>query len=277
MMLGDYATPELVEQMRHNLGLDRPLHVQYVDFLLGVARGDLGRSMRSGQQVWFRIADAFPYTLTLAVASLLIGSVAGVGAGVVAAVRRYSLTDNVAMVFSMVAYSMPAFYIGILMLLVFSLRLEWFPVLGTGDIADPRSLLVHLALPALANGLRQAGLIARMTRSELVEIMYADYIRTARAKGLKERVVVLRHALKNGAIPVVTVIGLTMGRLLGGAVVTEIVFTRKGLGRLLVEAVFTRDYPMVQGVILVWALAFVVVNLVVDVVYGYLDPRITYS
>jgi ABC-type dipeptide/oligopeptide/nickel transport system permease component len=281
MMLGDYATPELHEQLRHQLGLDKPLYVQYFNFLAQLLRGDLGNSIRSNQPVWDRIIQAMPYTLQLATGALLVSVVLGVSAGMLAAVKRNTWIDTSAMVVAMTGYSMPAFWLGMLLLLVFAVRLGWFPVLGASQQASQQEgvlmQLKYLVLPVLAVGLRQAGLIGRMTRSRLVEILTEDYIRTAWAKGLGDRGVLVGHALKNAAIPVVTVIGLTAGQLLGGTLATEIVFTRPGMGRLLVDAVFARDYPMLQSLVIVWALGLVLINLIVDLSYLYLDPRIRHT
>ncbi len=277
VMLGDYATPELVQQLNHELGLDQPLHVQYVQYLGQLLRGDLGNSVRNAQPVADLIAQALPFTIQLAVGALIFSTLLGVTAGVVAAIKRNSWIDTATMTASMTGYSMPAFWLGILLLIVFAVRLDWFPVLGPGKQDGGLAQLRFLVLPVVAVGLRQAGLIARMTRSRLVEILTEDYIRTAWSKGLTDRAVLLSHAMKNAAIPVVTIIGLTTGQLLGGTLVTEIVFTRPGLGRLMVGAVFSRDYTMLQGLVLVWAIALILVNLIVDLSYSYLDPRIRYA
>lgn len=277
VMLGDYATPELEAKLRSDLGLDQPILVQYVNYLAQLLRGDLGASARSSQKVWALITQALPYTLQLTLGALLVSTLLGVTAGIVAAIKRHSWIDTITMVAAMSGYATPAFFLGLLMLIVFAVRLGWFPVLGGGERQGGLVQLRYLVLPVMTVGLRQAGLIARLTRSRLVEILTEDYIRTAWAKGLTDRTVLLAHAMQNAAIPVVTVIGLTAGQLLGGTLVTEIVFTRPGLGRLLVEAVYARDYTMMQGLVLVWAFALILVNLLVDLSYFYLDPRIRHT
>jgi len=277
VMLGDYATPELVAHLRRELGLDQPLLLQYLNYLRQLLTGDLGASVRSSQKVWTLITQVLPYTLQLTCGALLVSILLGVTAGIVAAIKRHSWIDTIAMVAAMTGYSMPAFFLGLLMLIVFAVHLGWFPVLGAGERQGGLAQLRSLMLPVMVVGLRQAGLIARLTRSRLVEILTEDYIRTAWAKGLSDRAVLLGHAMKNAAIPVVTVIGLTAGQLLGGTLVTEIVFTRPGLGRLMVEAVYARDYTMMQGLVLVWAIALILVNLLVDLSYFYLDPRIRHA
>jgi ABC-type dipeptide/oligopeptide/nickel transport system permease component len=268
LMLGDAATKDVVAQFRDHLGLDKPLLVRYVQYLGQVARGDLGRSIQQNRPVVDELADAWPATVQLAVAALVLAVLAGVVAGIVSAVWPNSVFDAVARLGSLFGLSMPVFWTGLVMIVVFSLWLAWFPVGGIGGPA-------HLVLPAVTLALPSIAMIARMTRSSVLEVLREDYVRTARAKGVTERLVVVKHALRNATIPIVTLIGLQAGQLMGGAVLTETVFAWPGLGRLMVKAIFARDYVLLQGAVLVFAMAFVVVNLLVDLSYGALDPRIS--
>jgi peptide/nickel transport system permease protein/oligopeptide transport system permease protein len=268
LMLGEHATREAVAQLRDFLGLDKPLPIRYVQYLGRLVRGDLGRSIQQNRPVVDELADAWPATLELTLAALLVAAAVGIPAGVVSAVRPNSLFDAVARLGSLFGLSMPVFWTGLVLIVVFSLWLPWLPVGGIGSPA-------HLVLPAVTLALPSIAMIARMTRSSVLDVLREDYIRTARAKGVWERVVVLKHALRNAFIPIVTLIGLQAGQLMGGAVLTETVFAWPGLGRLMVKAIFARDYVLLQGAVLVFALAFVVVNLLVDLSYGALDPRIS--
>lgn len=274
LILGEYASPERVRALRAELGLDRPLVVQYVDYLGDVFRGHLGLSLRTGQDVFAEILAVLPHTLILAGAAVLISILLGVPLGVVAAVYRGRAADAAASLLCLFGQSTPVFLLGLSLLLVFSYHLAWFPVLGAGSLGDPRSVLAHLVLPALTIGLTVMGPIGRMTRSSVVDTLNQDYIRTARAKGLREGRVIQKHALRNALLPVVTIASLNLGYLIGGAVVTETMFARPGLGRLLIEAIFARDYPEIQGVVVMFALGFILVNLVTDLLYGVIDPRI---
>ena len=267
LMLGEHATREAVEQVRHALGLDRPLLVRYVQYLGKLVRGDLGRSIREGRQVSQELADVWPATLELTLAALVIAVLAGVGAGIISAVWPNSPFDALARVGSLFGLSMPIFWTGLSLIVVFSLWLQWLPVGGTGSLR-------HLILPATTLSLPSMAMVARMTRSSVLEVLREDYIRTARAKGVGEVLVVLKHGLRNAFIPIVTLLGLQFGQLLGGAVLTETVFAWPGLGRLIVRAIFARDYILLQGAILVFSLAFVVVNLLVDLSYAAIDPRV---
>jgi peptide/nickel transport system permease protein len=268
LMLGDAAKPEAVAQLREFLGLDKPLLTRYGGYLLRVVQGDLGKSIQQNRPVVDELADAWPATLELAVAALLIATVVGVGAGVVSAVRPNSLFDALARLGSLFGLSMPVFWTGLVMIVVFAFWLPMFPVGGVGSAR-------HLVLPAVTLALPSIAMVARMTRSSVLEVLREDYVRTARAKGVAERLVVVKHALRNAAIPILTLLGLQAGQLLGGAVLTETVFAWPGLGRLMVKAIFARDYVLLQGAVLVFALAFVIVNLVVDLSYGSLDPRVS--
>ncbi len=279
LLLGDYTgvTPQVLADLRARLGLDRPLPVQYVTYVGSVLRGDLGKSFRTNQPVMSEIVTQAPFTVVLAAAGVLLAILVGVPSGIVTAVRRNSAVDYLTTTVAMLWLSGPSFLFGILLIYVLAYKLGWFPIFGAGSWGDWRSLASHLALPAAAIGVRSAALIARMTRSSMLEVLHQDYVRTARAKGLGHYAVVYRHALRNAAIPVVTIIGLDIAYLLGGAVVIETVFARPGLGKLVVDAIYARDYPMVQGAIMVFAFGILLVNLLVDLSYAVVDPRIRYS
>jgi peptide/nickel transport system permease protein len=267
LLADQWATKEDIEQLRRDMGLDKPIAVQYSLFLRKLLHGDLGTSVITRVPVSEEIAARFPNTLKLAVIGTVLAVVIGGLAGTIAAVKPYSLFDNVAMILALSGVSTPAFWLGLMLMLLFSVKLGWFPAMG----ADTPK---HLVLPCLTLGLLTAGVIARQSRSSVLETLQEDYIVTARAKGLQERIVVYRHALKNALIPVVTIVGLQFGRLLGGTVLVESVFSWPGMGRLLVDAIFTRDYPLIQGTVLIFASTFALVNLGVDLLYGVLDPRI---
>jgi ABC-type dipeptide/oligopeptide/nickel transport system permease component len=270
LMAGQAATQEVVQQIRQSLGLDQPVPVQYLYFLRNVVRGDLGRSLFNGAPVVEELAQRFPRTVRLALASMAVASLIGIPAGILAATRRSTWVDTAVMLVALAGVSVPVFWLGLNLILLFSVRLQWFPSFGYETWR-------HLVLPSLTLGAASAAIVARMTRSAMLEVLGQDYVRTARAKGLAERVVVNRHALRNALIPVVTVLGLQLGTLLSGAVLTETVFAWPGIGRLLVEAVLARDYPIIQGATLLIAATFVVLNVAVDVLYGLLDPRIRYE
>jgi ABC-type dipeptide/oligopeptide/nickel transport system permease component len=259
-----------IDQVRELLGLDLPVHVQYWKWVTRAMRGDLGESIITRQSVAELIRLNFPSTLQLTLAGVALAAVVGIALGVVAAVWHNTWIDNVTMVLATFSVSMPSFWLGLLLIYTFSIRLRWVPVTSGSD-------LKRLALPAIALGLRSAAVIARLVRTSLLETMQEDYIRTARAKGLGERAVIMSHALRNALIPLVTVMGLQFGWLLGGAVITEQVFARRGLGKLMVAALQARDFPMAQGTILFAGLLYVLVNLGVDVLYAYVDPRIRYA
>jgi ABC-type dipeptide/oligopeptide/nickel transport system permease component len=270
LMAGQAATQEVVQQIRQSLGLDQPLPVQYLYFLRNVVRGDLGRSLFNGAPVVEELAQRFPRTVRLALASMAVASLIGIPAGILAATRRSTWVDTAVMLVALAGVSVPVFWLGLNLILLFSVRLQWLPSFGYETWR-------HLVLPSLTLGAASTAVVARMTRSAMLEVLGQDYVRTARAKGLAERVVVSRHALRNALIPVVTVLGLQLGTLLSGAVLTETVFAWPGIGRLLVEAVLARDYPIIQGATLLIAATFVVLNVAVDVLYGLLDPRIRYE
>ncbi len=270
LLASQWATAEDIALVRRAWGLDRPLPVQYGVFLGNLLRGDLGRSVASSVPVSTEIAARYPATLVLAVASMTVAIGVGGTAGIISARRPYSWLDNGAMVLALVGVSAPAFWAGLMLILLFSVILGWLPASGMGSLR-------HLILPAVTLGSVAAGVIARQTRSSMLDVLSQDYIRTARSKGVAESAVTYRHALKNALIPVVTIVGLQFGTLLGGSVVVESVFAWPGMGRLLVDAVLVRDYPIVQAAVLLFAATFACINLLVDMLYGLLDPRIRYE
>ncbi len=270
VLAGDTASAEQVERIRHNLGLDQPLPIQYLHFLDRLAHGSLGESTRTHREVLLEIADRFPYTLALTLGAVTLSTVLGLALGIVAALQRGRAADYLTMGFAIVGLSVPTFLIAILGIIVFSLDLHWLPVSGAFSPAS-------YVLPTVTLSLHSAAVKARITRSSMLEVLGHDYLRTARAKGLRERVVILRHALKNALIPISTIIGIQFGALLGGAYIIENIFGWPGIGRLATQAIFNRDFPLVQGTVLVSAVTFVLVNLAVDVLYAWLDPRIRYS
>ena len=280
IMLGSQATQADLARLRADLGLTEPLHVQYVRWLGLVVRGDLGRSIWMKRPVLAEVLGRFQATLVLTGAALLLSTVGGVALGVASATRPNSLLDRLSAVASLFGASMPVFWLGIVLMVVFALWLGWLPASGMfspyggGDLGD---LLVHLVLPAVTLAAASVTIIARLTRSTMLETLGQDYIRTARAKGVVERAVVLRHGLKNALIPIVTVVGVQAGYLLGGAVLTETVFAWPGVGTLMVQGILARDFPLVQGCVLVVALSFVLINLAVGLLYAWLDPRIRYE
>jgi len=266
MLPGDASVEELTA-LRRELGLDRPLHIQYARFLAGAVTGDFGTSFRHQQPALPLVLERLPATLELAFAALALAVAAALPLGIVAALRRGRLADVLAMGFAVVGQATPYFWMGIMLILVVSVELGWLPTSGRGGWE-------HIVLPAITLGTHFAASLARLTRTSMLEVLGQNYVTTARAKGLAERRVILVHALKNAAVPVVTLIGLQFGTLLGGAVVTETIFAWPGVGRLAVQSIFVRDYPVVQAGVLVLALTFVAINLFVDLLYGYLDPRI---
>ncbi|MCX8088775.1 MAG: ABC transporter permease [Meiothermus ruber] len=277
LLLGEEATPELVAQIREELGLNRPILVQYADWLWGLVRGDLGRSIRGNELVAPIIWQKLPTTLELSLFSLLVAIAIGIPAGVLAALRRNTAIDASVTVMALSGISIPNFFLGILLIYAFSIRLAWIPPSGYVEPwVDLQKNLLLMLMPAITLGTALAGAIARFTRNSMLEVLSQDYVRTARAKGLEGRVVVYKHALRNAAIPVVTVIGLQLGGLLGGAVVTEQVFSIPGFGRLLVDSVFNRDFPVLQAVVLISALAVFLINVLTDLLYAAIDPRIRY-
>jgi len=270
--------PGVIAQVREEFGLDQPLYTQYYLFISKAIRGNLGRSFQTREDVLEMVASRLPATLQLTLASMAIALVVALPLGVVSAVRQNSWVDNASMVFAAFGISIPRFWFGLILILVFSLQLGLLPTTGIGHIESGLwDVIRHLILPAVSLGLSMLALVTRMTRSSMLEVIRQDYIRTAWAKGLTSRVVIYKHALKNSLIPVVTVVGMQFGGLLGGAVVTETIFSWPGVGRLAVNSILKRDFPMVQGTTLVLCLTFVLVNLAVDILYTFLDPRIRYD
>lgn len=298
MIAGEKATEESLAAIRHQLGLDRPLWEQYGMFLAGVLRGDFGTSLRTHNPAWQEVMRAFPVTIQLALASLTMAVVVGIAVGIISAVRRGTWVDTIAMLVALFGVSMPVFWTGLMLMLLFG---RYWPVLPVSGLIDSQftlsritgipvmdailsgdwqliwSSLRHLVLPAITLATVPIAMIARMTRSSILEVLNQDYIRTARAKGVSERWVLLRHAFKPGLIPVVTVIGLQMGLLLSGAILTETIFGLPGLGQLAVVSILYRDYTVTQALALLTAVIYVLINLVVDLVYAWMDPRIRYS
>jgi ABC-type dipeptide/oligopeptide/nickel transport system permease component len=296
LLLGDHATNEQLARLRHQLGLDQPVWVQYALFMRGAVAGDLGASIQSGHPAIDDVLTAFPVTLQLALASLLLASLLGVPLGVLTAMRQGSRFDALVMTFTLFGVSMPIFWLGLMLLVLFAAGLEWLPVGGlmpvgldppritgmsivdsllSGDLPMIAASLRHMLLPAVTLASVPLALIARITRAEVMSAATADHVRTARAKGVADGRVIMRHILRNAAIPIVTVIGLQLGLLLSGAVLTETIYSLPGLGRLMVDSILSRDYPVVQAGALFIALIFVVVNLLVDLLYAALDPRIS--
>ncbi len=261
------ATPERLEQIREQLGLNRPLYVQYGDFVLRAARGDLGRSVQTNRPVIQEITDRLPNTIILAVSSMALAIIFGISLGVLAGLNQNSWLDTILTLAALAGVSIPVFWLGLLLILLFAVQLGWLPATGQGGLNS-------LILPAVTLAALSTATLARLVRASMIEVLNQDYLQTSRAKGLQQVAIVLRHALPNALIPVVTVIGLQFGNLLSGAVITETVFARSGLGKLVVDSIQNKDLPTVQGVILVLATIYVVVNFVVDLSYGVIDPRI---
>ena len=269
-MMGIEASKEAVEAERERLGLNDPLLVQYGRFLGGVLKGDLGTSIFTKQSVTDEILKKYPATIKLALGGTIFASVVGILAGIVSAVKRNKLTDNVIMVLSLISVSTPSFFLALVLMLFFSLQLGWLPSMG---LRTP----LHYVLPIITLGMQSVGTIARTTRSSMLEVLGQDYIRTSRSRGIPERVIIYSHAFKNAIIPVLTIVGLRFGGLLAGSMLVETVFSIPGIGRYLVDAVLERDYPVVQSTVLVLACTFVLVNLVVDLLYAVADPKIRYE
>ena len=278
VMLGESEDPVARESLRRELGFDQPLYVQYATWLTRVVQGDLGRSVRTHQSVLDDVGHRLRPSLELAAGAMTIAILVALPLGIATATHRNSKLDTVGTGFVLFGICMPNFVLALLLIFVFGVSLHWLPISSYSDpLQDPLNGLKALTLPSLTLGLALAAVIARTLRSSLLETLSEDFVKTARAKGLDEVAVIIRHALKNALIPVVTVIGLQFGTLIGGAVITEYIFALPGVGRLVVDAIFARDYPQVQGVVLVIAVGFILSNLVVDIVYGWLDPRIRYT
>lgn len=270
MVAGPEANEQDLERVRDRLGLNDPLHVQYGNYVVNLLKGDLGTSMRSDRPVLEEILTRFPTTILLTTMAIVIMVIIGLLAGIFSATKPNSLLDNTTMMFSLFGISMPVFWLGLMLILAFS---YYIPILPSGGNSEFK----HFILPAFAVGLSSSAILARLTRSSLLEVIHQDFVRTARAKGLKERSVIFVHALKNALIPIITIIGLEFGSLLGGAVLTETVFSMNGIGRFVIQSIQFRDYPAIQGSILFIATIFVIVNLIVDLCYGLVDPRVKYE
>lgn len=278
VILGDNATPEQVRQLRHELGLDAPLYRQFVHWFGDAARLQFGQSLFLGRPVTRALLDRAQPTGLLTLYALVVATVIGVPAGIVAALRRNTLLDRALMMIAISGIAVPSFVLGILLILLFAVVLHWLPAGGYVPLTtDPGKHFRTMVMPAFSLGFASAALLARIVRSSMLDVLREDYVRTAYAKGLRTRAVVVRHALRNALIPVVTVIGLSLGGLLSGAVVTETVFNLPGMGQLVVQSVLRRDFPVIQGAVMVTATVYLLVNLVVDVLYVYLDPRIRYG
>jgi len=270
VLAGQMATPADIEHIRHQLGLDKPVYIQYAVFLGQLAKFDLGRSARTQNPVIEEIWARLPNTILLAVVAITLACLFGIPAGIISAIRPYTFLDYLVTSAALFGISMPVFWLGLMLVIVFSVILPWLPAGGTGSWK-------HVILPSITLTAFVVAFIARMTRSSMLEVLSQDYTTTARSKGLMEKVVVIKHALKNALIPIITVVGLQFGMLLGGAVLTETVFAWPGVGRLIVDSILARDYPVIQGTILIFGLIYTLVNLMVDVIYAFVDPRIRYD
>jgi ABC-type dipeptide/oligopeptide/nickel transport system permease component len=276
-VLGDNASQQAVEALREQMGLNVPLWQQYLEFLGGLLRGDLGDSLKTGQPVWNQISSALPHTVELTLAATFIGLLLGIPVGVLTAVKRNKAPDYIGRIVSLVGLSLPAFYLAVILIYFFAVRIDWFPAVSAAPFSDPVENLHHLVLPALTLGLIETAYIARMTRSVMITVLNDDYIRTARAKGLREQVVLISHALRAGLIPIVSLIGIFMISLIGSSVLVEEVFARPGLGKLMVGATKQKDYTSLQSIMVVYASIIVVINIITDLVYTWIDPRVRYA
>ena len=270
VLAGQMASQEDIKNIRQQLGLDKPIFVQYGIFLSRLAKLDLGRSARTQNPVIKEVWARLPNTMLLAVAAITLACLFGIPAGIISAVRPYTWIDYLFTSMALFGISMPVFWLGLMLVVIFSIMLQWLPAGGTGSWK-------HIVLPSFTLAAFVVAFITRITRASMIETLSQDYTTTARSKGLKEQVVIVKHALKNALIPIITVVGLQFGLLLGGAVLTETVFAWPGLGRLIVDSILARDYPVIQGTILIFGLLYILVNLVVDLLYAYIDPRIRYA
>jgi ABC-type dipeptide/oligopeptide/nickel transport system permease component len=275
--LGDYSSKEAVEAMRERMGLNDPLAIQYFKFLGNLARGDFGNSLITGKPIKDQVLNVLPYTLELTLFAILIGIGFGIPIGMVASVYRNAAPDNLGRIFSLMGLSIPAFYFGILLMLLFAVKLGLLPALGGGNLDDPQSNLRHLLLPGFTLGLVMVASVARLTRSAMINVLQEDYVRTARAKGLPERMVLVRHALRSALISIVSLTGVWAIALIGDSVTTEIVFARPGLGKMMVGAVLQRDYSALQSIMVIYTVFVVGINLATDLLYGVVDPRIRHA
>lgn len=272
--LGDQASEEAVAKARADLGLDKSLFAQYIDYMKDLLTLDLGKSMISRAPAWDQISFVLPYTLQLAFAAIVIAQLFGIPIGIITAIKRNTWIDYLGRVISLAGLSAPAFYIGILLIFVFAAKLGWLPAIGAGKFSDPGENLKSLILPAFTLGLVETAYVARMTRSVMLNVLSDDYVRTARAKGLTERTVMIKHALRAALVPIVALVGLFAISLIGSSVLTEEVFARPGLGKLMIGATKQRDYTLLQAIMVVYALVIVAINIVVDIIYTMVDPRV---
>lgn len=270
LMLGETARPSDREFLRKELGLDKPIAYQYLTSMLRAAKGDLGRSLHTNQPVLETILKRIPATVELTIGAMIVALMISLPLGIIAALRQYSVFDNGSMFFALLGISMPNFWLGPLLIILFSIKLGWLPVSGRGGIE-------YLILPAITLGTALAAILTRMVRSSLLEVTKEDYITFARAKGLREFMIIVKHALSNAMIPVITILGLQFGSLLAGSIITETIFSWPGIGRLTIQAINTRDYPLVQGCVLIISLSYVLINFLTDLFYAYIDPRIRYE
>ena len=275
--LGDNATEEAVNSLREQLGLNDPLWVQYVNYMKDLLRGDLGTTLITRDPAWEQISFVLPHTLELTLAALIVALMLGIPIGIISAVRQNTPVDYAGRIFSLAGLSMPAFYLGLLLMFLFSARLGWFPAIGAGNFSEPGDNLRRLVLPAVSLGLIEMAYIARMTRSVMLNVLSDDYVRTARAKGLTERIVLFKHAFRAGLVPIVSLIGIFVIGLIGSSVLTEEVFARPGLGKLMIGASKQRDYTLLQAIMVVYALFIIVINILVDIIYTMVDPRVRYD
>jgi peptide/nickel transport system permease protein len=275
---GELATPELIAKVREDMGLDQPILVQYSRYLWRTLQGDMGRSVKSNLPVAKEVTDRLPKTLTLAFTALILSAAIGIPIGIFSATKPNSWFDGGSMTFALLGVSMPIFWLGLMLMILFAVLIpRWFGLSGPLLPPTGSGTWQHLVMPSIALAANSMAIQARMTRAAMLEVLRQDYVRTARAKGLRERLVIYRHALRNALLPIVTIVGLQFGTLIGGAVLTETVFAWPGIGRLLVDAIGFRDYPVIQATVIVIATGFVLTNLVVDILYAYLDPRIRYN
>lgn len=270
LMLGENAIDSDKERLRTALGIDRPIITQYFSFIINAFRGDLGRSIHSNMPVFTVIAERFPSTIELALCAIFVAVIISIPLGVISAYKQKSIFDNGSMVISLFGISMPSFWLGPILIIIFSIKLGWLPVSGRGGIS-------YIILPSITLGTALSAILTRMTRSSMLDCLKEEYVSTARAKGLSEKVVIIKHALANAMIPIITIVGLQSGALLSGAIITETIFSWPGIGRLTIQAINTRDYPLLQGCVLIIALSYVTVNLLTDILYAYFDPRIKYE
>lgn len=278
VMLGPQASVEAVEELREELGLNDSIGEQYLEYLKGIMKGDFGKSYYYNEPVLKLIIERFPNTLLLSFASIIIALLVGIPIGIISAIRQYSIFDYVAMVLALIGVSMPIFWLGLMMVLVFSVNLAWLPSIGMGSMSKGLwDVISHLILPSVCLSTIPAATFARITRSSMLEIIKQDYIKALRAKGLKERIVVYKHAFKNALPPILTVLGLQMSSLLSGAILTETIFSWPGMGKLIVDAIGNRDYALIQSAVLFIAIIYVFINLLVDIAYLYVNPKVSYE